>query len=482
LLSISHILGGLLMVFSATYALPMTWSLVVGDGTHRSFFGAGAATLVSGFILWAGSRRHRREIQPRDGALLVVLAWSAMSVVAAIPFLLEIPGISFTDAMFEAISGVTTTGATVLVGLDQLPPSLNIWRHALQWFGGMGIIVLAVAILPMLGVGGMQLFKAETPGPIKESKLTPRITQTAKYLWLLYAAMTGLCILALRGVGLDWLDAVCHAFSAVALGGFSTRDASIAAFNSPAMELVLIGFMMIAVLNFGSHFLALRQGSLRVYVRDSEVFAVWLLIASSCAMLTAYLLWQGMYPDWWQSLRHASFNVVSLATSSGYMSDDYDRWPAFGSMWLLLLGIVGSSSGSTGGGIKMIRVMILIRQARNELVRMVHPKAITPLKISGQVVDNRVILAVLGYMLLWGASLVVLTFLMLATGLDFRSAVTGVIACLNNIGPASATLGPAQNYSVLNDFQTWLLAFAMLAGRLELLTVFVLFLPAFWRK
>ena len=482
LLVIAHVLGGLLMVFSATFLLPLVWSLAVDDGTARSFALAGLGCLVTGLVMWLGTRRFRRELQPRDGALLVVLGWVGMSGAAAVPLVMELPDLSLTDAYFETISALTTTGATVLSGLDTMPQAINVWRHALQWFGGMGIIVLAVAILPLLGVGGRQLFRAETPGPMKESKLTPRIAQTAKYLWLLYALLTLACMLSLRAVGMDWYDALCHAFSATALGGFSNRDASVSAFDSAEIELVLMGFMMLAVLNFTTHFLALRQRSLRVYVRDTEVFAVWVLILSSCLMLAGYLWWQGIYPEFGDALRYASFNTISLATSSGYMSTDYDLWPIFAPMWMLFLGAIASSAGSTGGGIKMMRVLILLKQAALELKRIVHPRAVTPLTLSGHVIDNRVVLAVLGYMLLYGMSLVVLTFVMMATGLDFITAVSGVMACLNNTGPALNLLGPTFTYQHLSDLQTWLFSFAMLAGRLELLTVFVLFTPGFWRK
>lgn len=482
LLVIAHVLGGLLMVFSATFLLPLFWSLAVADGTARSFGVSGLGCFVAGLLLWLGTRRFRRELQPRDGALLVVLGWVGMAGAAAVPLLMELPDLSLTDAYFETISALTTTGATVLSGLDSMPQAINVWRHALQWFGGMGIIVLAVAILPLLGIGGRQLYKAETPGPMKESKLTPRIAQTAKYLWLLYALLTLACMLSLRAVGMDWYDALCHAFSAMALGGFSNRDASISAFDSQAVELVLMGFMMLAVLNFTTHFLALRQRSLRVYVHDTEVFAVWTLILSSCLVLGAYLWWQGIYPEFGQALRYASFNTISLATSSGYMSTDYDLWPIFAPMWMLFLGAIASSAGSTGGGIKMMRVLILLRQAALELRRIVHPRAVMPLTLSGHVIDNRIVLAVLGYMLLYGMTLVVLTFVMMATGLDFITAVSGVMACLNNTGPGLNLLGPTFNYQHLSDLQTWLFGFAMLAGRLELLTVFVLFAPGFWRK
>jgi len=482
LLVTAHVLGAFLVMFTFAFALPLGWSLGVGDGAHRSFAYAAAGCAVLGALLWLPTRSVARELQPRDGALLVVTSWLAAALVSTVPFLIELPHLSFTDAFFEAMSGLTTTGSTVLTGLDTLPQSLNIWRHALQWFGGMGIIVLAVAILPLLGVGGMQLYKAETPGPLKEGKLTPRITQTAKYLWLLYAAFTLVCILSLRWAGLSWFEAVCHAFSTLALGGFSTRDASVSGFESPAVEMIMAAFMMVAVLNFATHFVAIRQRSLRVYLRDVEAFTVLWVTLGSCLLLGSFLYWKGIYPTFEEALRHATFNTISLATSSGFMSDDYAQWPLFASMWLLLLATVGSSAGSTGGGIKMIRAIILVRQSGHELLRLIHPRAVRPLVVGGQVIEQRVVLAVLGFMLLWGVTTTVLVFGMLATGADFVTAVSVVVACVNNLGPGLGEHGPAANYQALSDLQTWMMTFAMLAGRLELLTFFVVFTPAFWRK
>ena len=480
--AIAHVLGGLLMVLAATYVLPIGWSLAVRDGTTDSFVRASLATLAAGVALWAPTRRYRRELQPRDGCLLVVLAWLAMAAAAAVPLMLGIEGLSFTDAFFESMSALTTTGGTVLTGLDTLPQSLNVWRHALQWFGGMGLIVLAVAILPLLGVGGMQLFKAETPGPMKETKLTPRITQTAKYLWLIYVALTALCIGCLRVAGMSWYEAVCHGFSALSLGGFSTRDASVAAFDSPAVEAVLVVFMLLAVLNFTSHFLALRARSLAPYGRDPEARWVWASILGVAAAMVAYLWATFTYDDPRDALRHGLFQTVSMATATGYTGADYEAWPALAGLVMMLVGALCSSSGSTGGGIKMVRTMILVKQAGRELLRMSHPRAIQPLLLGRQIVGSALILAVLGYMLLYGATLVGVTLLLVATGLDFESAFTGALACINNVGPALGVLGPMDNYQVLTDFQTWICTFAMLAGRLELLTVFVLLTPGFWRR
>ena len=482
LLVIAHVLGGLLMVFSATFALPLAWSLAVRDGAHLSFLSSALICLTAGTLLWASTRRYRREIEPRDGPLLVVLGWVSMTVAATVPLRLEIPHLSSTDAFFEAMAGLTTTGATILTGIEFLPESVNIWRHALQWYGGMGIIVMAVAILPILGVGGMQLFNAEMPGPMKESKLTPRITQTAKYLWLIYIVLTVACIGALRMAGLSWFDSVCHGFSALGLGGFSNRDANVSAFDSPLVEGILVVFMLVAVLNFATHFRALRARSLRPYLKDAEAPRILALLLGSSVAIGAFLYWKGQYETLGEALRHALFNTVSLGTSTGYMSQDYAAWPVFAPMWMLFLACISSSAGSTGGGIKMIRALILVRQSGRELVRMVHPRAIAPLCVSGQIVENKVIFAVLGYMLLWGATQVILTFAMMASGLDFISSFSAVVAAVNCLGPALGHFGPTSNYASLTDLQTWLLAFGMLAGRLELLTFFVVLTPAFWRR
>lgn len=480
--SIAHVLGGLLLIFSASFLMPAFWSLTVSDGLATTFFATALGCCLSGIVLRVVSRGRHREIQPREGCLLVVLTWIVLACAAAVPFYSAIPGISLTDAYFESMSGLTTTGATVLTGLDTLPESLNLWRHQLQWLGGMGIIVLAVAVLPMLGVGGMQLFKAEMPGPMKDAKLTPRVTQSAKYLWIIYVVFTVLCVLALQRAGMSWHDAVCHAFSALSLGGFSTRDASIGHYNSPLIEGLLVIFMLLAVLNFATHFLAFRERSLRVYWRDVEVHAVWLVLLGSVVLLGTYLAMTSTYPDWHSAFRFALFNVISVGTTTGYMSGDYAAWPVFAPMWMLLLSCIASSAGSTGGGIKMIRVLILVKQAGHELARIVHPRAVSPLCINGRVMESRVILSVLGYMLLYGVTVATLTFVMMATGLDFVTAMSGIVASVNNLGPALNSLGPAHNFQTLSDLQTWVCLIAMLAGRLELLTVFVLFTPGFWRK
>jgi trk system potassium uptake protein TrkH len=482
-LTVLHALGLLLVVFSAAYVMPVVTALIYADETMMlDFLLAMVWTAAAGVLMWMLTRHYKGELSIRHGYLLVVAMWTAMPAFATIPLLLMIPGLSFTDAYFETMSGMTTTGATVLVGLDNLPPAINVWRHELNWLGGLGIIVLAVAVLPLLGIGGSQLFKAETPGPMKESALTPRIADTARNLWIVYVGITLACIGSLKWAGMNWLDAVCHAFSAMGLGGFSTHDASVGYFNSPLIEFVMIVFMLIAVVNFATHFLAWRGKSLGVYLRDAEAIASVGLILLSCLGIGAFLWWQDVYPDFLTALRHASFNLVSIATDSGYASVDFAQWPIFAPMWMFFLACICASSGSTGGGIKMIRTLILFKQAGREFLRLLHPAAINPMKIGGHVVPNNIVFSVLGFIFLYFMTIATLTFVLLISGMDFISGFTAVLASVNNIGPGLGTVGPASNFQGLTDFQTWVCTFGMLVGRLEIFTVLILFTPRFWQR
>ena len=482
-LTVIHALGLLLVVFSAAYLLPVITAVIYADyAILLDFLVAMIWTLSIGFLMWLLTRRHKGELSIRHGYLLVVAMWTAMPMFATLPLLLAIPDLSFTDAYFETMSGMTTTGATTLVGLDNLPPAINVWRHELNWVGGLGIIVLAVAILPLLGIGGRQLFKAETPGPMKEAALTPRIADTARNLWVIYVAITLVCIGALKWAGMNWLDAVCHAFSALSLGGFSTHDASVGYFNSPAIELVLIVFMLIAAINFATHFLAWRGKSMKVYLSDAEAVATVILIVGSCLGVGYFLWWQGVYPEFWTALRHASFNLVSIATDCGYASVDFNQWPMFAPLWMLFLSSIACSAGSTGGGIKMIRTLVLVKQAGREFLKLLHPAVVNPMKIGGHVVANNIVFAVLGFIFLYFISVASLTFVLLISGLDFVTAFSAIIACINNMGPGLNMVGPAGNYQGLTDFQTWVCAVAMLIGRLEIFTVLILFTPHFWRR
>lgn len=476
-----HVLGLVILIFSFTMLAPLLTALVAHDAAQFAFDESFAITLGAGFLLWLFGRRWRRELKVRDGFLLVLLVWTGLPALATLPLLIYAPGMSFTDAYFEMISAMTTTGATVMSGLDTLPPSLNLWRHLLNWLGGMGIIVLAVAILPLLGIGGRQLLKAELPGPIKDSKLTPRIADTAKLLWAMYAALTVLCAVALKLAGMSWFDAVCHAFATLSLGGFSTHDASIGYFDSPLIEAVMIVFMLLAALNFVTHFLAFRQRSLAAYRHDPEVRGVLGLILLSCLGISLYVWLAGTYPSYPTALRHVSFNLVSIATDCGFASTDFGAWPMFAPMWMLFLSCVAASSGSTGGGLKMIRAVLMYRQGIRELERQLHPAARLPVKIGTHTVPNQIVFAVQAFVMMYITTVVAMTLVLLASGLDFVSAFSAVIACINNAGPGLNEVGPATNYAGLNDFQTWLLAFTMLLGRLELFTVFVLFTRAFWR-
>jgi trk system potassium uptake protein len=481
-LPVLHVLGLVMMLFSAALLVPLAVAFGYGDAALHAYDESFAITLIAGIVLWAATRRARRELQTRDGFLLVVLVWTMLPLFAALPLLLHLPQISFTDAYFESVSGLTTTGATVLSGLDALPPSINIWRGLLQWMGGMGIIVLAVAILPLLGIGGRQLYRAETPGPIKDTKLTPRITETAKGLWLVYAGITLACILSYRLAGMPWFDAVMHAFTTMSLGGFSNHDASYGHFNSVAIESVTIVFMLVAGVNFASHFLALHKRSLQPYRLDPEARWFLLSIVLAAVVVSVFLWLRGVYPDFLSSLRFGAFNTVSIATTTGYANADYNLWPVFAPLLMLLLSSTVSSAGSTGGGIKMIRTQLLVLQGLREMTRLLHPQAQVPVKLGNQVVPNHIVFAVLAYMSLYGASITVMTLLLLASGLDFVTAFSAIIASITCTGPGLADVGPATTYASLSDFQKWICALAMLLGRLELFTVFVLFTPAFWRK
>ncbi len=481
LLPVAHVFALVIMVFSATMLAPLVLAIWGLDPALLSFVISAVATFLIGALLWLATKRFKRELKTRDGLLLVALTWVALPAVAGLPLWHYLP-LNFTRAYFEAASGLTTTGGTVISGLEHLPRSINLWRHLLSWLGGMGIIVLAVAILPLLGVGGMQMYRAEMPGPMKDSKLTPRIGQTAKLLWAVYAGLTAACIVCLKVAGMGWFDAVCHGFSALSLGGFSTHDHSIGYFNSLPIEIVLTVFQILAAMNFATHFLAWSQRGVLAYFRDAEARALLGVLAVSCLGITLFLVLKGTYPDIPTALRYSVFNVVSIATDSGLHTQDYSHWPIFAPMWMMFLSSIVASSGSTGGGIKMIRTLVLTKQANRELNLLVHPNMVRPLKVGGNVIANRVVFAVLAFVFLYFMSLVALTFLQLASGLDFITAFSASLACLNNAGPGLGLVGPGSNYGVLNDFQTWVCSAAMLLGRLEVFTILVLFTPTLWRK
>ncbi len=477
------VLGGVLMLFALTMAVPLTFAFVGGDAALPAYDDAILITFACGAALFFGLRRRwRRELQPRDGFLLVAVVWGALPVFGALPLMFHLPGLSFTDAYFEAVSGLTTTGATVLTDLDKLPTSINVWRCFMVLIGGMGILVLAVAILPLLGVGGSQLFKAETPGPMKDDKLTPRIAETARGLWAVYFVIALACFVSYRAAGMGWADAFMHMCSTMGLGGFAAYDASFGAFDSPLIEAVAIVFMLAAGVNFALYFLVWRRRTLTVLWRDIEARAFLAVMVASVLGIATVLWAHGTYATFGEALRRAAFNVVSVATTTGFASVDYAQWPIFAPVLMLFLCCFTTCAGSTGGGIKMARALLLVQQARSELVRIVHPRAVVPVKLGTAVVDPRVMSSVLAFMLIYGAVVIGATLVLLASGLDVVTSFTAVIACVNNTGPGLAQVGPASNYQGLTDLQTWVCTVCMLLGRLELLAVLVLFTPQFWRK
>lgn len=475
-----RILGLLLALFSVAMLPPLLVAVLTDDDTVTGFVSAFAITLLSGLILWLPLRGVKRDLQIRDGFLITSLFWTVLGLFGALPFALtESLGMDATDAIFESISGLTTTGATVLTGLDGLPASILLYRQMLQWLGGIGIIVVAVAVLPMLGIGGMQLYRAETPGPSKDSKLTPRITETAKALFTVYLALTVLCAAAYSLAGMSGFDAVCHAFATVAIGGFSTHDASMGYFESDAIYLVSAMFMLISALNIGLHFTAFRRRSVSGYWEDSEARFFGSAMAVCVIITCAYLMFSETL-NIQESFVHGLFQAVSITTTTGFATQDFSIWPGFLPMMLLMFSFMGGCVGSTGGGIKAMRLMLIYKQGIRELKQLLHPHAIIPLKVGNRRVEATVVSAVWSFFAVYTFAFIVIMLLLMATGLDFITAFSAVAAALNNLGPGLGSV--AANYGEVSDFAKSVLCFAMLLGRLEVFTLLVLFTPMFWRN
>ncbi len=477
---IAKVLGILLMLFSLTLFPPILVSIWYADANHLAFLLAFAITFSTGLASWFPVHNHRGDLRTRDGFLVTALFWTVLGLFGSLPFLLSNSlSLSFTDALFESLSGLTTTGATVITGLDILPKSILYYRQQLQWLGGIGIIVIAVAILPMLGIGGMQLYRAETPGPVKDSKLTPRITETAKALFLMYLALTVICGFAYWLAGMSTFDAVGHAFSTVAIGGFSTHDASIGYFDSPTISIICTFFMIVAGINFALHFLGWNDKSLRNYLRDPECRFYLGWIAVGIVITVSYLYWSNTY-NLSDSLLHGSFELVSILTTTGFGTADFSLWPTFLPFMLFLFAFMGGCAGSTAGGMKVIRVLLIYKQGMREIYRLIHPNAVFPIKIGSTTVSDRVLESVWGFFSVYLLAFVAMFMLLLASGLDFITAYSAVGACINNLGPGMGQV--AAHYGNINDFAKWVLCFAMLLGRLEVFTLLVLFTPMFWRK
>lgn len=474
-------IGLLLMMFSTTLFLPLLVSYVYQDHAELLFWQSFLIILAAGTVLWFPFRNEKRQLYHRDGFLIVALFWMILGTMGAVPFILaDAPKMSFTDAVFESVSGFTTTGATVLEGLDNLPKSILFYRQMLQWFGGMGVIVLALAVLPVLGIGGMQLFRAEVPGPVKDSKLTPRIAGTAKALWVIYLGITIACAISYRIAGMDWFDAIGHSFSTTANGGYSTHDESIGYFKNSAIEIVGIFFMAVSGMNFALHFAALQRGSLKVYWLDSEARCYLLLMILSGLTVGSIMFYEGTSDfSLFDALRHGMFQIVSFMTTAGFSTTDFYNWPGPVPVTLVFIGFVGGCAGSTAGGLKVIRVMLLYKQGDREIQRLIHPNACIPVKVGKEVQQERIVEAVWGFFGLYVVSFVVIMLLMMAGGLDQVTAFSAVAACINNVGPGLGDV--ATSFKTVGDPVKWLACFAMLLGRLEIFTILVLLSPKYWR-
>ena len=477
---ISKILGMLLMLFSLTMLPPVFVSLWYEDGTHFGFILAFIISFATGFSAWFPVYKARQDLRTREGFLVTALFWVVLGLFGSLPFVLaEATQLNIVNAVFESISGLTTTGATVITGLDTLPRALLYYRQQLQWLGGIGIIVIAVAILPMLGIGGMQLYRAETPGPVKDSKLTPRITETAKVLFLIYLSLTIACAAAYYIFGMTPFDAIGHAFSTVAIGGFSTHDASIGFYDSSAIMLICTIFMILSGINFALHYSSWHSRGLRHYWQDPECRFYFWMIGTGITITIAYLIYSGTYGTK-DSFLLGSFQLVSILTTTGFGVADFSLWPTFLPFLIFTFAFLGGCAGSTGGGIKMIRALLVVKQGSREIKRLIHPDAVIPIKVGKKSVPERVVDAVWGFFAMYIISYIGMCMALLATGLDFVTAFTAVGACINNLGPGLGDV--ALHYGDINAPAKWILCFAMLLGRLEVFTLLVLFSPSFWKR
>ncbi len=477
---VQRILGLLLMMFSLTMLPPILISYIYDEQSWWPFIQGFGMTLAAGIVFWLPVHKSKRDLRLRDGFLIVAAFWTVLGTAGAAPlYFADALSLSITDAIFESMSGLTTTGATVLTGLDELPKSILYYRQQLQWLGGMGIIVLAVAVLPMLGVGGMQLYRAETPGPVKDNKLTPRITETAKALWYVYLAFTIACTLSYMAAGMGWFDALCHAFSTVAIGGFSTHDLSIGYFDSNAIDLVAIFFMFAAGINFSLHFYAWRYVSVRHYGKDPE-FRAYTAVLIAVSVIVVATLFQHQYFDTaGQTIVRGVFQAVSIATTTGFTTDSFSTWPTVLPVLLLFASFIGGCAGSTAGGIKVIRCLLIYKQGVREIVRLVHPSAEIPVKLGNTAVPYRVVDAVWGFFSIYMVVFGVMMLIMMATGIDQVTAFSAVAATLNNLGPGLGDV--SSGFMSLNDTAKWIAMAGMLLGRLEIFTLLVLITPMFWR-
>jgi trk system potassium uptake protein TrkH len=476
--AITRLFGILLVLYSLGFVPSLVVALLYHDGEWSVFTASLLISAAAGALLWLPNLRERSELSVRDGFLFVTLFWVILGLVGALPFILGLH-LGLTDAVFESISGFTTTGATVVVGLDQLPPSILYHRQQIQWLGGMGIIVLAVAILPLLGVGGMQLYRAEASGVAKNEKLTPRIAETARVLWIIYFSLTLACALAFWLAGMDLFDAIGHAFTTVATGGFSTHDASLGYYDSPLIEAIAIVFMLAGGVNFAIHYLAWRRLSVAPYGTDPEVRGYGIIFLFATLFVAASLYWAGAYDGGWESLRYAAFQVASILTSTGFGTATFAEWPLHIPLTLVILAFIGGCVGSTAGGIKVLRILLLAKLGLRQLFQLAHPQAVSLVKLGSRPVPEDVVYSVWGFYVLYIVTSLLLTVAMMAGGLDLVSAFGAVTATINLLGPGLGEV--AINFTTVSPYIKWLGIFGMLVGRLEVFTLLILFLPAYWK-
>ena len=472
--------GVLLLFFGATMVLPLIFDLVAKDRSLIPMIKAMGITLVCGAVMVAFFRHEKTEtISQREGMAIVAVGWTAIGLFGSLPFYYSSPSFYFVDAFFESVSGFTTTGSSILTNIEGLSPGLLIWRSFIQWLGGMGIIVLSIAILPFLGVGGMQLYKAEVPSPVPD-KLKPRIRDTAVILWKVYALFTAVEVILLLVGGMSFFDALNHAFTTMPTGGFSTKNASVAHYDSVYIDIVITCFMLLAGINFSLHY-QLLKGKPLAFWKDSEC-RFYLTMCIILTLVVGVNIYRTVYPDAGQALRYAAFQVVSIVTTTGYATADYEMWPVMSQVIIYFCMFVGASAGSTGGGMKCLRIMLCCKYCYRELFSLIHPRSVTHIKIGGKPVSEEIVRSVLGFLALYLALYVVSTVLLAGTGVDFITALGAVAATIGNIGPGFGMVGPVDNFLQIPYWGKWLLSWCMLLGRLEIYTLLIIVVPEFWRK
>ena len=474
---ILKIIGIMLILFSLMLFIPISVSLFYNDGNLETFLNSFMITLFFGLILYLPNIKSKNDIKTKEGFLIVVLFWFILSLFGSIPFMFDKQlSLSFIDAFFESISGWTTTGATVINNIDVLSPSLLIYRQELQWLGGMGIVILALAILPMLGVGGMHLYKAESTGPVKDNKISPRIAETAKSLWSIYLGLTIVCAAAYYLAGMSIFDSVAHSFSTIAIGGFSTHNSSIGYFDSNLIELICIFFMLISALNFILHFMAIKTKDIKTYLNDTEFKSyIWVIFFVFLSIVLYVNI--GEHED--LTVIQILFQSVSFITTSGFTSTTYYSWPSFITSLLIAISFIGACAGSTGGGLKVIRVVILFKLLKKELLKIIHPTAEIPIRINQSAINEETSATLYNFFIFYILSYLALSFLLLMSGLDMITSFSAVASCINNLGPGLGDV--ALNYGDINIFSKYVLSFAMILGRLEIFTLLIVMTPYFWK-